>query len=419
MTEKANPGQSDVGQDWQLRVLLGMHAGGIAALLPGHWCLVGAEADCDLILRDAGVVPHHFVLYRRDRAVVVRAVAAAVVAGSRRLAPGEAIELTDAALLQAGDAVLAVGVAGQTDWDALRAQVPEPALSDAGDPDQQDDSTAARAALAPPADAASAAPGPAAVPVQPAAARWVARARVCVPAVAGFLAVLGLVAAGWMLSVGHADHGALWSRAEQLLQSRNLPEVRVERAEYGRMRIVGTVPTEAQRSELVNALAAQGLRPTLDLVTGERLALGVENSFRQRGLAVEAAYVGNGEIQVRGVPETPVAIGVVREVLQSQGYVRAITFAEAASSGEPEANRSPPSAAAGPAARSAPAGAAAAARDPKRIVAVVGGEYGFLLTQDGTRYLRGALLPDGSRFETVDGHDVVFEKDGQRLVVQF
>jgi hypothetical protein len=50
---------------------------------------------------------------------------------------------------------------------------------------------------------------------------------------------------------------------------------------------------------------------------------------------------------------------------------------------------------------------------------VIGGEMAYLLTFDGTRYLAGAQMPDGSQVEAIDGHDVTFMREGQRVVVQF
>jgi type III secretion protein D len=53
------------------------------------------------------------------------------------------------------------------------------------------------------------------------------------------------------------------------------------------------------------------------------------------------------------------------------------------------------------------------------VVAVVGGDEPYLLTQDGARYLVGAVLPDGSLVQSVDGHTVNFVRNGRHVQVEF
>jgi hypothetical protein len=66
-----------------------------------------------------------------------------------------------------------------------------------------------------------------------------------------------------------------------------------------------------------------------------------------------------------------------------------------------------------------PAVGAAAERDPKRVVGVVGGGSAFVLTRDGTRYLLGSTLPDGSQIHEIQGHSVTFLREGRRVQVEF
>jgi type III secretion system YscD/HrpQ family protein len=395
---------------WQLRVFSGLHADAAAVLEADAWCLVGQAGDCDLILRDAAVARHHFVLFVRDGKVALRAVDAHVQMSDRSIGPGDTCMLESAAAMAIGNVAMAVGLGQTADWDALRAGAaalvqpvaPQTSMSELA-PD------AAGSAADALSQAAAAAAPPAARP-----ARWWRIERHHLRWAPALAAVVLLTAAGSAALVwsNHNQASERLHRLQQAVAAFDLPEVRVEQGPHGGLRVVGTVPTEAQRSELVSALKREGLLPSFDLVTGEHLAQGVENSFRQRGVRVDAVYAGDGEVHLSGIADTPEAVTVVREILAANGTIRAVKFADATAAAAPPTTDSP-------AAPGAAGAAAANLRDPKRIVAVVGGQYAFLLTRDGTRYTQGALLPDGSKVESIDGHDVVFERNGQRVVVQF
>jgi len=58
-------GPVEPGPVLQLRILSGMHAGACAPL-DGDAYLLGALDDCDFVLTDAGVQPHHARLSRTD-----------------------------------------------------------------------------------------------------------------------------------------------------------------------------------------------------------------------------------------------------------------------------------------------------------------------------------------------------------------
>lgn len=411
---------------WQLRVFNGVHAGARAEVAADAWYLVGAAADCDFILRDPSVARHHFLLFIRDGRGALRAVDGDVETAQRRFAPGHSCGLEAATVLVVGGVAMAVGPEDGADWAQLQAEALALASSSAPVPSLASLSAQAGAATdaqgTDPADESIAAKVAAVDDAAPAGGtrrtwrNWLARLdrRWLAPAAAlVVLGALGSAAAVWSSQSRSLER---LKQVEQAVAALDLPEVRVEQGAHGDLRVVGTVSTEALRSELVGTLMSQGLRPTFDLVTGEHLALGVENGLRQRGLRAEAVYAGDGEVHLSGIGETPEAVAVVREILSVNGKIRAIKFADvfvaSAQPGTQSAGTSGSAAAAG-------AGSAANLRDPKRIVAVVGGEYAYVLTHDGTRYTQGALLPDGSKLESIDGHDVVFERNGQRVLVQF
>jgi len=58
--------------------------------------------------------------------------------------------------------------------------------------------------------------------------------------------------------------------------------------------------------------------------------------------------------------------------------------------------------------------------DPgKRVASIVAGMQPYVVTQDGTRYFIGALLPTGHRILAIEGGRVELEREGQNTALAF
>ncbi len=401
---------------WELVVFGGLHRGAQLQIGEPGWCLVGSADDCDVVLRDAGVHPHHLVLYWQDGRLFIRALDASGRVGGLPLEQGAAVEVIGSAVCTVESMSFGVGRRGDAEWQALRQQAPEPEIAPAsaafdGAFDDNDPE-----ATEPDADAGTEAPSPVATRARPAASH-----RIATVGVVGVLALL-LCGGLWVVASPSAGARPAAPGISEAISSLGMPEVRVVQEANGNSRVEGTVGTESQRSELIAALAARGLYPAVNVVSGEHLAMIVQDTFRQRGLAAQARYTGTGRVEVDGVPASPLTERVVREILQSTGSVRDIALTAPAPAAPTARNTAPNDAATATApatAASTPVWSANAPRDPKRVIGVVGGEQSYLLTLDGSHYLSGSMLPDGSLVEAIEGHDVIFVRDGQRVVVQF
>jgi type III secretion system YscD/HrpQ family protein len=403
----------DAVAGWELVVFGGLHRGAQLQIGEPGWCLVGSADDCDVVLRDAGVHPHHLVLYWQDARLFVRALDASATLGGVPLEQGAAIEVVGTAVCQVESMSFGVGRQADREWQALRQQEPQPSpvasvgVDDARGDDAVFDFLGSDAAEAP-------APAPSVsrpAPLNRVATFWAA----------GLLALV-LCGGLWGVASPPSIARAAVPGLSETVSSLGLPEVRVVQDPSGQARLEGTVGTESQRSELIAALGTRGLYPAINVVSGEHLAMIVQDTFRQRGLVAQARYAGTGRVEVDGVPASALTERVVREILQSTGSVKDIALTAPAPSA-PTARGAVPAdsatAAAPASAASTPVWTANALRDPKRVIGVVGGEQSYLLTLDGSHYLTGSMLPNGSLIEAIEGYDVVFMQDGQRLVVQF
>jgi type III secretion system YscD/HrpQ family protein len=399
---------------WQLAVLGGLHAGAVVDVSADDWTLVGSAEDCDIVLRDPGVLPHHAALFPRGAQLQLRTIDGPVSALGQARAPGSSVTLDDAASWQIHGVSLGVGLAGSAPWEALRAQPPQPsAAADSADhaafDTSADDADAPADETRPLDDAAAAPPRPALH------LRWTRKAQ---------HVLAGVAACAVVLATGTVAWGMIWQKVQAretssaiagTLSGLKMPELRVIEAANGHLRIEGTVRSESERATLMNALQQRGIYPAVDVVSGEQLAGTVQNSFRQRGLHVKADYAGGGRIEVHGAAPSPVTEQVIQDVLSATNAVTQVALLDAAA--QPPAAEST-GAATAPAAPP-PAAVDNAGRDPKRVVGVVGGDSPYVLTQDGRHYFIGSMLPDGTQVDQIEGHVVVFSRQGQPTTVAF
>jgi type III secretion protein D len=242
------------------------------------------------------------------------------------------------------------------------------------------------------------------------------RARLAFRSLAVVVVVLGGVAGSW--------HGV--SQATNTIQSKagvmktitqmGFTELVLSKGSGGLDLLTGVVPTEADRAELVNVLAKAGLRPASDIVTGEHLAMAVQNEFRQRGWNVLTSYVTGGTVLVDGLAPDPEVKALESRILGSIRGVKQLAFVK-------DSVDSVNGATTAATLVTGPTTKGKSGTDPKadgkRITGVVGGTQGYLVTADGARYSPGALMQDGTEIERIADGSVTFIRKGKSITVDF
>ncbi len=109
----------------QVRILSGLHRGAEVAMAEHGQCIVGADADCSIVLFDPNVAPRHCVLQEDSFGLSCRALDAAVTVDDRPLAPGEVAKLDDFSLIRCGQAALSIGPA-QGNWSIAESALNSP-----------------------------------------------------------------------------------------------------------------------------------------------------------------------------------------------------------------------------------------------------------------------------------------------------
>ncbi|MEO1574931.1 MAG: hypothetical protein AAFU65_08220, partial [Pseudomonadota bacterium] len=157
----------------------------------------------------------------------------------------------------------------------------------------------------------------------------------------------------------------------------------------------GVVRAEAFRNELEEALVDMGTGLDITVRTGDEIATDVREILRMSGLGATTRYAGEGEVTVSGVFEDEVRLQTAlqsRAILDVTGLSK-VTVQNAGTPVHVAGEQDIP--------------------DEKKIVAIVRGDDPYLITADGSRYYKGAKLPNGSVLHDIISNDIwVLRDDG-------
>ena len=175
--------------------------------------------------------------------------------------------------------------------------------------------------------------------------------------------------------------------------------LKVARSADGRLTVTGLVATEKDRARLQRLLQARKFEVAVQVQTGERLALTVEDVFRANGLEAKARSTAPGvvRVEVRDAAEGEIA-SVQKLAVQEVPGLKHL--------GVDRIGGPPPEAA------PEPKPLVISADPGKRVTSVVDGDLDYIATEDGSRYFAGAILPTGHRLLDVQDQIVSVEKDG-------
>jgi type III secretion system YscD/HrpQ family protein len=340
----------------RLCVMSGSHRGASCTLRRGTVAVIGQRDDCDIILSDEGVAPHHCIVSNVDDVLMVRAVDGAVSVNGQRVEPGdprplpafEALELTDTVQVLVGD---------QSDakWQDLLRDV------------------AVRSLDEPPAPPR----------------RWP------VATAAMFAIAASVTAAAMMLRDDSlVTMPAQISEVKRAIEEMNLTEVSAVRA-GDEIRVQGVVLQSNVRDSLAEKLEQMGSGLDFAVRTGEEIATDVREILRMSGLRARTRYGSSGEVIVSGAFEDEKKLVEVlrsRAVLDVTGLVK-VTVSNETVPVETLRDETIP--------------------EGKKIVAVVRGPDPYVITADSARYYIGAKLPNGTILHDITSEDVWVIADGE------
>jgi hypothetical protein len=164
--------------------------------------------------------------------------------------------------------------------------------------------------------------------------------------------------------------------------------------------ITGVVADESERARL-EALLAVGGPPSarLEVAAAPAVAQAIEDIFRLNGVDATVAHVGGGVFEAHDVVASDATVEAVRAALATDApLVRELRVEATPPPDLADNGRYDPS---------------------KRVVTLVGGPNGYVVTDDGSKYFEGATLPTGHRIVSVTSNELVVEDDTRRTAYAF
>jgi type III secretion system YscD/HrpQ family protein len=408
----------EFGKTMDLRVLSGLHEGASTPLYESSWLILGSGKHCDVVLIDDGIADQHCLIGYQAGRVTVRGLDGIVLARGRALESHETITPSEYEVLQIGKVGLAFGLANSPNWAKTFAEAEKYLVTEIHSTNTADiidhglqlnDMHPADDRSAPMLDVTG--------KTSFKRSFFDRRAQLAMRLFAVLFLTLGGVAGSW--------HGA--SQANNTAQSKagvmkiitdmGFTELVLSKGSGGLDLLTGVIPTEASRADLVNVLAKKGFRPASDIVTGEHLAMAVQNEFRQRGWNVTTNYLIGGTVLVDGLAMSPEVKALESQILRGIKGVKQLAFVK---DGANSVNDSPPMASSlVVAAPTKNKPVVDGKSDGKRITGVVSGDDGYLITADGSRYAPGAMMQDGTEIERISEGSVTFIRKGKSITVDF
>lgn len=376
LRSRPHRGEPSVDEASFLEIVAGPRSGARIAIGDGRALSIGHAFDDDVVIRHPSVNGVRAMLSRDDDGIRLRVETGTVLLLGVPVEAGRSARLPRWVPFAIGDSVLAVGPERGEGWDACRRLARRLAA-------ERDGARPAGAV----AEVSATAP-------RGGAARWWR-----VPAMLAIPGAIGLaVLFAWPAPPGAeriADPQAART-LRVLLADEGLSHLKIESAAQGGLLLQGRVDRETDRVRLADRLAQAGIPVRLDLGTGEQLARQVGDVLRVNGITAQTRHLGRGVVEARFVdPGAP-----RRELIESavRRDVPGLAGLVIETSPAPEAP-----------VRAAPAPADAG----KRVVNVVYGPRGYVVTADGSRYFEGAFLPSGHRIVRILDDEVRIERDGR------
>lgn len=376
-------------KDWIVKILSGPHQGAEVLLAPGRM-RVGSDADCDLVLHDVLIAPHHFALVLEAGGLRLEALDGPVHVGGKRLTQG-GVSVPPFAFITAGTTHLVAGPS-QARWPLI-------SIADAPTLEPERAPAAAEAAVAAASPESSAETSEAGkntrLPTadQRRRAWWLAGA-------GGVLLIIWLVL--WF-SWGRLPEPAPVlpdrTKVEEVLATFRPQADGVQVSEeHGALVVSGYVPNDEVLRRLSEALREAVPTANHRLWSEARLADTARSLLAERRLTYDVATAGGGILRIRGMATSAEEWSKTRQLLLSEvpgltSLSEEVTYVSPAR----------PSGASTPSAASAPQPSAAAPAARFRIVAVqpLSQGQGWVRLNDNRVFFRGAELPGGARIRAV------------------
>lgn len=396
--QDAADGQTDTSQrrepvQLEVRVLEGELRGARTVVDAAYTVKAGQTLQSDVVLRSEELGGRTLSFRAHGHGVLVHVRGGDALVGQHRFEDGQKFLFPLYRPLKLGEMVIAFGQPGNASWLQLAS------AQDEGLAHEGDDPLAAAQYVGFDAQAAHAvAMGQSQDrPVAHRWSKWLAMAGSAVAAVS-----MG----AWALAYAVAPNGPTPEQQLQAAQSdlrhAGLSGLNVALQDGGGALLVsGYLDKTAQRAQAEQLMARRTLPAQYKVWVNEDLVVAVRDVFRVQGVQAEIKALGPGAMLAETHLADLARIDTVKTVARRD--VPGLTAIEVHNVAPPPVPEPVP-----------------VIDDPgKRVASIVPGNPAYVVTADGTRYFQGALLPTGHRIVAVKTGEVLLERGGQSMALQF
>lgn len=370
----------------ELIVLDGEQAGACTTLTSGSTVTISSTLDCDIVLRDPLIENHKFQLTVQENSSQLKVLVGEAVLGGNKITESQEVLFPLFTALKIGGTTLAIGEKGDPRWLNVSHTYAKPTESE---------SQARRSDQKRPDDQGRT------VVIKKKTPLYAA------------LTVLMLAGVG-LLGATVFGHGSVEqpvvsiedkaNQATKKIQQAGFSGLKVKAGDTNNLVVIGYIDTTEQYTRLEDFISQSAIGAELEVQVGEQLAAEVQNVYRVNGVNAKVKSQNAGEVKVYSAEKNIGKLAQVKNIaLRDVSRLKKIYMENKA----PAADGSTPS-------------NSAVVNDPgKRVTMVVPGDPGYVVTLDKSRYFVGSMLPTGHLITGFLDKQVLVEKDGVKMALNF
>jgi len=368
----------------ELIVLEGEQVGACTTLTQSE-ISIGSSLDSDIILRDSLIKDRKIKLNVEDDLSSIEVLVGEIKLAGNKVAEGQQVSVPMYTAVKMGGTTFALGAQGDPRW----AEVSLSEKKEAGENSRTHQSE--RSTLD---------PQPKPLVANNKATLYVAASFILLAFVAFFATTI------FRHSEANTQAMSFDDRAKKLadkIHALGFSDLQVRPGDSNHLVVSGSLGTTEQYMQLEDVLARSPEGAELDVQVAEQLTAQVQNVYRVNGVNAEVKSQSPGSVTVYSAEKDAEKLEHLKEIA-----LRDIRKLENISvENKPPKNSGKPN------------NGAVIDNPGKQVTLVVPGDSGYVVTQDKSRYFVGSMLPTGHLITGFEGKQVLVEKKGVNMALEF
>jgi type III secretion protein D len=369
----------------ELAVLNGEQAGACSVLTQETAISIGSSLDDDIILRDSLIQDRKIKLRVEGDLSSIEVLIGEIELAGNKVTEGQRVTVPMYTAVRMGGTTFALGEQGDPRWSKVSQTGKKAASEDSHMPQSENGAQDHHS--------------------KP----LVANNRATLYVTASFLLLAGVVFFATTIfrhSEANTQVMSFEDRAKKLadkIHALGFSDLQVRPGDSNHLVVSGSLGTTEQYMQLEDVLARSPEGAELDVQVAEQLTAQVQNVYRVNGVNAEVKSQSPGSVTVYSAEKDAEKLEHLKEIA-----LRDIRKLENISvENKPPKNSGKPN------------NGAVIDNPGKQVTLVVPGDSGYVVTQDKSRYFVGSMLPTGHLITGFEGKQVLVEKKGVNMALEF